>query len=291
MLGRLLQPIGSQLWTAVRRPAALHRLAAHSRATMSLQADNVYETNKYVSEYLAFHYGQDKDDYMPYQAGPVNAIDFNVHIVEECMSHLTKDRSADSQLRALDVGCAVGRACFEFAKHTDEVVGIDFSQAFVDCCNELKAKGSMPYERLDEGVNYSQHVAEVAADVDRARCHFRQGDACALPEDLGQFDVVLLANLLCRLPDPVACLERMQHLVKPGGILVTTSPFSWLDQFTERTQWLGGYDGKESRDKLVEVVTNAGFELVKEGDMPFLIREHRRKYQLVFPHLAVFRRV
>ena len=32
----------------------------------------------------------------------------------------------------LDVGCAVGRACFELAHDFDEVVGIDFRSVTVD---------------------------------------------------------------------------------------------------------------------------------------------------------------
>ena len=35
-----------------------------------------------------------------------------------------------------------------------------------------------------------------------------QGDACALDANLGPFDAVLVANLLCRLPDPAAFLGR-----------------------------------------------------------------------------------
>ncbi|EGD81050.1 hypothetical protein PTSG_10993 [Salpingoeca rosetta] len=165
-----------------------------------------------------------------------------------------------------------------------------FGQAFVDCCNELKRDGRMAYERLDEGANYSQHVAEVAADIDRSRCSFYQGDACSLNPDLGQFDVVLMANLLCRLPNPTACLDSLPTFVPRGGHVVITSPFSWLDEFTDRDQWLGGHDGKASRDGLVERMSANGFKLVKEDSIPFLIREHARKYQLVFPHLGVFQR-
>jgi SAM-dependent methyltransferase len=46
-----------------------------------------------------------------------------------------------------------------------------------------------------------------------------QGDACALRADIGQFDAVLAANLLCRLPNPVAFLARCSDVVKPGGVL------------------------------------------------------------------------
>jgi len=200
-----------------------------------------------------------------------------------------KASSAEGPSRVLDVGCAVGRACFELANDFDEVVGIDFSQAFVDCCNELKSKGAIPYRLLEEGANVSHHTAEVNLDV-TGKCHFEQGDACNLSKDLGQFNVVLLANLICRLPQPMDCLNAMKDFVKPGGHLVITSPFSWLEQFTDKEHWLGGKDDKQSRDGLVAALTTngGGFKLVEEGAIPFLIREHSRKYQLVYPHLSVF---
>lgn len=67
----------------------------------------------------------------------------------------------------------------------------------------------MPYQMLEEGETYSQRVASVDAGVDRSRCTFICGDACNLPPHLQDFDVALFANLLCRLPDPSACLNRL----------------------------------------------------------------------------------
>jgi SAM-dependent methyltransferase len=49
-----------------------------------------------------------------------------------------------------------------------------------------------------------------------------QGDACALPAGLGTFDAVLAANLLCRVPDPQACLAGIADALNPGGVLVLT---------------------------------------------------------------------
>ena len=50
-------------------------------------------------------------------------------------------------------------------------------------------------------------------------------------------DACLLANLLCRLPDPSACLARLSGpdgLVKPGGIAVVVSPYTWMEEHTPR---------------------------------------------------------
>ena len=53
--------------------------------------------------------------------------------------------------RALDVGCAVGGSTFELAREFSEVVGMDFSQAFVAKCQELKMTGQASYRLTTEG--------------------------------------------------------------------------------------------------------------------------------------------
>ena len=37
------------------------------------------------------------------------------------------------------------------------------------------------------------------------------------------------------------CLEVLPHLVKPGGVMLITSPYTWLEQFTHPSKWMGGY--------------------------------------------------
>ena len=68
-----------------------------------------------------------------------------------------------------------------------------------------------------------------------------QGDACALRADLGDFDLVVAANLVCRLPNARPFLARLAQLVRRGGVLFLTTPFTWMEQFTPKENWLGGY--------------------------------------------------
>ena len=63
--------------------------------------------------------------------------------------------------RALDIGCAVGRHSFELTRQFEEVVGIDYSQSFVDACNTLKETGKMSYSILLEGDLYQDLEAVV----------------------------------------------------------------------------------------------------------------------------------
>lgn len=67
------------------------------------------------------------------------------------------------------------------------------------------------------------------------KVHFFQGDACALSEyadseeGFGTFDALIMANLLCRLPNPIAYLNAMTKIVNQGGVVLIVTPFTWLE--------------------------------------------------------------
>lgn len=226
-------------------------------------------------EYLLFHYGGVALN-MPYEFGPKEAANFPSRTAS--VAHKFALRSA-FPTRALDVGCAVGGASFELAKEFDEVVGIDFSSAFIDAARELQSEGQKPYTAMKQASNTSSHVASVDPEVDRSRVTFMQGDACNLELlDIGKFDVIHASNLLCRLPNPRKFLADAPSLLRPGGRLVLVSPYSWLDEYTESSEWIGGQDGHDSFEAL-KMVLAPSFTLEHREDSPFLIREHERKFQ------------
>ena len=107
----------------------------------------------------------------------------------------------------------------------------------------------------------------------------------ALPHDIGGFDRVHAANLICRLTDPVLLLERFPELVNPGGELVLATPCTWVEGFTPPENWPPG-------DTLAWLLEHLGsdFDLVKRTDEPFLIRETARKFQWTRSMLTVWRR-
>jgi SAM-dependent methyltransferase len=119
--------------------------------------------------------------------------------------------------------------------------------------------------------------ARVDPGLDRSRIRFQVADACELDSSLGPFDVVHAANLLCRLPDPRALLSQLPDLVRPGGQLLLATPFTWLDEFTPSCNWLGKGEGDSFQD--LKLMISNDFELQFEIDIPFLIREHERKFQ------------
>ncbi|NWK55546.1 putative 4-mercaptohistidine N1-methyltransferase [Verrucomicrobiaceae bacterium N1E253] len=224
-----------------------------------------YESDQLLNEYLLMHYGSD-EQVMPWSFGPQEALHFPVRTVA---------RFSDKPVaRSLDLGCAVGRSSFELSRSSGEVLGLDFSANFIAAAQHLKEQGCLYYPVKEIGDRESQAVARVPDGCHSEQCHFLQGDAMNLPSDLGCFDRVHAANLICRLSDPVKLLDRLPSLVRTGGELVLATPCTWLDSFTAPDKQPGGDTFEWLRQKL-----DASFDLDLQVDEPFVIRETARKFQ------------
>lgn len=104
--------------------------------------------------------------------------------------------------------------------------------------------------------------------------------------------MVLASNLLCRLPKPRDFLSNVPNFIKPGGHLVLVSPYSWLSEYTSEKEWVGGTPEKDSFSELQTFLRNEGqLELVHKEDIPFLIREHERKFQYGVSDCTVWKRI
>ena len=236
--------------------------------------ENPYESQELLAQYLLFHYGSARE-ILPWPMGPSEALDYAVRVVSEPLAEYTVPENA----RALDIGCAVGRSSFELSKSCTEVVGIDFAQSFIDGAERVRTTGEHPYSYTVEGKITAEAVAKMPEGSNPDRITFQQGDAMDLPEDLGQFDIVLAANLICRLPDPMKFLSRLPSLMKPGGLLILNTPLTWLEEFTPEINWIGGTpETGETLPGLKEIL-GKDFAFKKSTNMPFFIREHARKYQ------------
>jgi putative 4-mercaptohistidine N1-methyltranferase len=242
---------------------------------------NPYETRKLVDEYLLFHYGADRE-ILPWDLGPKGALGFPVRTVTETFDWDAVPAGA----RALDIGCAVGRSSFELSRRCGEVVGIDYSDAFVSAAEAMRVEGRLDYRRLEEAASFTELVAERPEGVAPERVRFARGDAMELDPALGTFDLVHAANLVCRLPEPERFLSRLPSLVRPSGLLVLTTPCTWLEEFTPVANWPQG-----STLDLLKRHLDGPFALRRLLEMPFLIREHRRKFQWTVAQASVWERL
>ncbi|XP_074630996.1 uncharacterized protein LOC141889566 [Acropora palmata] len=275
--------------TSALSASLLTILAYRYLSKTSKDKENKYESEKLLGEYLALHYGK-PDEQLPFGYGPKEALDFPLRCAMECIRH-TEDSVPSI---ALDIGCSVGRSTFELAKRFNQVVGIDFSHVFIDAANKLKMYGKLDYHVQREGSLVSPDTAEVDSDIDRSRVSFFHGDACNLPEDLGEFGCVLAANLVCRLPNPYQFLDRLPSLVAPGGTLIITSPYSWSEQFTPKNLWLGGYQDSEGKNvsgfDTLKKYLKTNFELVEDKHLPFFMRETFYEGQWIVVHAITWKR-
>lgn len=234
---------------------------------------SAYESAELLHQYLLFHYGAPGDQ-LPWEHGPAQALGFPQRCVREGVDFARLARCE----AALDVGCAVGGATFELSRHFSRSVGIDYSYTFVEAARELQEAGAREVEVVETGTRRSRHRIERPGGT-IGSLHFEQGDAHALRPDLGDFDVVLAANLLCRLARPALFIERLAGLVRPGGQLIITTPNTWLESFTAREYWIGATPETGEPLEALEGLLAPTFRLERAWDMPFLIREHARKYQ------------
>jgi putative 4-mercaptohistidine N1-methyltranferase len=237
------------------------------------------------------------------------------------------DVTATKTKRALDVGCAVGGSAFELAKAFERVDAFDYSANFIRTANRMKGMDRVTFRVPMEGDIFQEIVAVheegVTPDV-AARVNFFVGDACQMDDMMVMngvdedhdklladhaYDGIIMSNLLCRLPDPMACLGTLPHLVKAGSVVVILTPFTWLEDYTPREKWLGGYykttsagsdgcgDAQQlghaifSKDRLRQEMERMGFVMIHEEQMPLVIREHQRKYQYCISEATGWRKI
>ncbi|MDJ0808151.1 MAG: 5-histidylcysteine sulfoxide synthase [Gammaproteobacteria bacterium] len=250
---------------------------------------NPYETDELVSQYLDFHYG---DEYF-------QVPNFAKQCAELCISQAEASSVVGAGGRALDLGCAVGRSSFELAKYFDQVVGLDFSARFIGSAVELQQAGIKRYVIKEEGelVSYKEiELSELGLDAAADRCQFMQADACNLNQKYTGYDLIFAGNLIDRLYAPKKFLSMIHERMNEGGLLILASPYTWLQEYTERQEWLGGFkdtsgENYTTLDGLKDILSRH-FELLGEPrDIPFVIRETRRKFQHSLSQMTVWQLV
>ena len=244
--------------------------------------ENPYETDEQVCQYLDFHYGQTY---------------FGVPNFSKALADAAIELCPQGG-RALDLGCAVGRASLELGRHFAQVDGVDFSARFIDAAGQLISQGTYRYTVPVEGdlVDYCEtSLSGLGLEAEHlSRVHFSQGDAQNLLPKYTDYDLVLAANLIDRLQEPTRFLDEIGHRIKPGGLLILTSPYTWLETFTPKANWLGGF--RENGEavttyRALQLRLAEQFEEVgSPRDVPFVIRETARKHQHTVAQITVWRR-
>lgn len=242
-----------------------------------------YNSDIAMSQYCDAHYGLDK----------FGVENFPKKIARICTTAL----EGKPQHSALNLGCAVGRTSFELATHFEKVTGIDFSSRFIDIAQRIQKRGKICYQLPEEGVLISDHEISLA-DLNLAetadRVTFLQGNVYCLETRFCDYDLVLAANLIDRLPEPGKFLANIHQKLVIGGLLVITSPYHWLEHYTPRKRWLGGRFRAGTPLTSLEGLgkkLSRHFNMIGEPlEVEYVIRETARTFQHCISQVTLWHR-
>ncbi len=296
---------GIPIITAEVRAQVTHQLAIlRARTDLSPVMDSLLgdcagpdsdliRTRYQLSWYARGHYGDlDPDAPMP-REGSLAAL------VETTMAMLSQQpRGA-----WLDVGCSVGRATFELAARTDDLVlGVDLNLSMLGIARRVAVTGRVAHPLRRLGIVYDQR--SFAVDLGhRDRVDFWACDAMALPFVDTTVDGAVSFNVADCIASPLAHLIEIGRVLRPGAELALTTPYDWSENVTPLEAWIGGHSqrgpsGGESTAEMRRVLSDlvpAGVDsrlrLAAEREaVPWHVYVHARATMHYQVHAMVARR-
>ena len=137
----------------------------------------------------------------------------------------------------LDIGCGAGFFLHCAKERGWNCHGLEILPEYIKFAQENFALDNIRLESLDDSLSY----------------------------DTNTFDVITLWDLIEHLRNPLDCLKRIHHAMKPGGLLVMWTPNVKNAVFLKEN-WVG-YETLQhfyffSRDSLNQMLEKAGFKIV-----------------------------
>lgn len=147
--------------------------------------------------------------------------------------------------RVLEVGCGTGSTALHHSSDVAHIRAIDVSPRMIDIARD-KA---------------------VAAGVDNVT--FDVADIASLSPD-DQYDVIMAHSILHLVPDTPRALRQLQHLLKPGGLLIANTPcigdiapfFAWIGPIGRKLRLLPYIGVFKDRDYQLWI-ESAGFDIAE----------------------------
>jgi len=170
--------------------------------------------------------------------------------LQKCLATHGPAPRLDVIRRGLDAGCATGGFTGLLARHVDLAVGIDLAFDHVRRAREA----AMP---IAPGTRPSFLVASA--------------DEPAF--DDGTFDAILAVNILDAIRDPRRLLGALGRSLRPGGLLVLTTPFEYATALTE-------LQDRIEEDELLETLA-VDYEVIEDAaDVPWHLPVNARHHDV-----------
>lgn len=188
-------------------------------------------TRYQVSSYARGHYGDLDPDLPAPREGSLAAL---VHTTLALLSRPVRGAW-------LDVGCSVGRATFELAARTDDLVlGVDLNLAMLAVARRVALTGRVVHPLRRLGIVYDPR--DFAVDLGhRDRVDFWACDAMALPLADATVDGAVSFNVADCIASPLAHLIELGRVLRPEAEVALTTPYDWSENVTAIEGWIGGH--------------------------------------------------
>ena len=99
----------------------------------------------------------------------------------------------------LDYGCATGTVAFEISDHVKEVHGIDISSKMIVAAKRKAAERKIENSYFAQATLFDERFKKES------------------------FDVILALNILLHLEDTPKVMQRINELLKPGGLIISVT--------------------------------------------------------------------
>jgi putative 4-mercaptohistidine N1-methyltranferase len=212
--------------------------------------------------------------------------------------------SPQCERSVLELGCGVGRTCFELARTGlfDRVIGVDRTARLIRLASHLQLSSvGLQYCLVSDGELTSYHEVDLPSaglcltQPQLDSIQFYQADANNFDSArYGAVTCLMLSGVLEELTHPAQFLAGIHHRIVSGGLLLVATHFGWDEKVTAKDEWLGGRreNGESlSSEQTMRNILSAQFSLCQPPRDVFRIRRHsNREATLHTVQVTVWRR-
>jgi len=272
------------------------RYISSNNANLPKQAFNPYEIDNDICQQLAGHYGPFNHLLMPTDNHSTNA--FMADNYQKSLANYVKDISEKYQCaknKLLDLGCSVGRTSFELANTFLFIDAIDFSARYIRYGVQLQRGDNIRFTTQKEGELFDFNEINLnKLDLPEAKnISFSQGDASNLKSIFNQYDVVLAQNIIENNHHPKLFLTTINKRINDKGLLIMVSNYSFNEDKTAKTQWLGGIkvngENVTGFAGITEILSDK-FNLLDQQELIKVSPINQRNFDISVMHITVWQK-